>query len=100
VEPEKRYLLHLNVGGDPLVSRTLRSLSFAAVLFVLPWVAALPGSSRPPEQPAARKPKLVVVLVIDQLRADYLERFHDRFGPDGFNRLLREGAYFSLTERH
>jgi arylsulfatase A-like enzyme len=62
---------------------------------VLPWVAALPGSSRPPEQPAARKPKLVVVLVIDQLRADYLERFHDRFGPDGFNRLLREGAYFS-----
>ena len=76
------------------MSRMLRSLSFAAVLIVV-LGAALPGSSRPPEQPARGKPKLVVVLVIDQLRADYLERFRDRFGTDGFNRLLREGAYFS-----
>ncbi len=39
-------------------------------------------------------PRLVVVLVIDQFRADYLVRFRDRFGPDGFNRLLRQGANF------
>jgi predicted AlkP superfamily pyrophosphatase or phosphodiesterase len=39
-------------------------------------------------------PRLVVVLVIDQFRADYLDRFRDRFGPDGFNRLLRQGANF------
>jgi len=39
-------------------------------------------------------PRLVVVLVIDQFRADYLVRFRDRFGPDGFSRLLREGAHF------
>ncbi len=77
------------------MSRMLRSLSFAAVLIVVLGAAALPGSSRLPEQPARGKPKLVVVLVIDQFRADYLERFGGSFGTDGFNRLLREGAYFS-----
>jgi len=44
---------------------------------------------------APHRPKLIVVVVIDQFRADYLDRFRDRFGPGGFNRLLREGAYFS-----
>jgi len=40
-------------------------------------------------------PRLVVVISIDQCRADYLERFRAYFGPDGFNRLLDGGAVFS-----
>ena len=39
-------------------------------------------------------PRLVVVLVIDQFRADYLDRFRDSFESIGFARLLREGAVF------
>ncbi|HEY6376846.1 MAG TPA: alkaline phosphatase family protein [Edaphobacter sp.] len=42
------------------------------------------------------KPKLVVVLVIDQFRGDYLERFRDDFKtPMGFNLFLKRGAYFT-----
>ena len=37
------------------------------------------------------KPKLVVGLVIDQMRWDYLYRFRDLYGEGGFKRLLREG---------
>lgn len=37
------------------------------------------------------RPKLVVGLVIDQMRWDYLYRFQDRYTANGFNRLLREG---------
>jgi predicted AlkP superfamily pyrophosphatase or phosphodiesterase len=37
------------------------------------------------------KPKLVVGMVIDQMRWDYLTRYQDRYGKDGFNRILREG---------
>lgn len=37
------------------------------------------------------RPKLVVGLMVDQMRWDYLYRFSDRFGEDGFKRLLREG---------
>jgi hypothetical protein len=40
-------------------------------------------------------PKLVVVIVIDQLRGDYLERFRDQFGEGGFRLLLDHGAYFT-----
>jgi predicted AlkP superfamily pyrophosphatase or phosphodiesterase len=39
-------------------------------------------------------PKLVVVIVIDQFRGDYLERYHDRFGEAGFRILMDRGAYF------
>lgn len=37
------------------------------------------------------KPKLVVGLVVDQMRWDYLYRFYDRYSDTGFKRLLDEG---------
>ena len=37
------------------------------------------------------RPKLVVGVVVDQMRWDYLYRFHDRYGSGGFKRLLGEG---------
>lgn len=40
---------------------------------------------------AVQRPKLVVGLVIDQMRWDFLYRYADRYGKDGFRRLLREG---------
>jgi predicted AlkP superfamily pyrophosphatase or phosphodiesterase len=39
-------------------------------------------------------PKLVVVIVIDQFRGDYLERYRDQFGDSGFRMLMDHGAYF------
>jgi len=45
------------------------------------------------QRPAAQspRPKLVVGLVIDQMRWDYLYRYNDRYGNDGFKRLMRDG---------
>jgi predicted AlkP superfamily pyrophosphatase or phosphodiesterase len=40
-------------------------------------------------------PKLVVVIVIDQYRGDYLERYRDQFGDGGFRLLLDHGANFT-----
>jgi hypothetical protein len=40
------------------------------------------------------EPKLVVVIVIDQFRGDYLERYHREFGQGGFRLFLEHGAYF------
>lgn len=37
------------------------------------------------------RPKLVVGIVVDQMRWDYLYRFYTRYGNDGFKRLLNEG---------
>jgi len=41
------------------------------------------------------RPKLVVVIVIDQFRGDYLERYRDQFGDGGFRVFLDRGAYFT-----
>ncbi len=38
-----------------------------------------------------RRPKLVVGIVIDQMRWDYLYRYYDRYGEGGFKRLLKQG---------
>lgn len=45
-------------------------------------------------EPAAR-PNLVVVISLDQFRADYLERYRPYFGAGGFNLLLEQGANFT-----
>lgn len=37
------------------------------------------------------RPKLVVGIVIDQMRWDYLYRYYDRYSNDGFKRLINEG---------
>src|SRR5580658_3900798 len=40
-------------------------------------------------------PKLVVVIIIDQFRGDYLERYRTQFGEGGFRLLLDHGANFT-----
>jgi predicted AlkP superfamily pyrophosphatase or phosphodiesterase len=41
------------------------------------------------------RPKLVVIIVIDQFRADYLDRYHDQFADSGFRTFLDHGAWFT-----
>jgi hypothetical protein len=44
-----------------------------------------------------RAPKLIVLLVVDQMRADYVERFQHEW-TGGFHRLLTEGARFTRAD--
>lgn len=37
------------------------------------------------------RPKLVVGIMVDQMRWDYLYRFYERYGNSGFKRMLQEG---------
>ncbi len=64
-----------------------RSLRVALVL--LAWMPAAFASAY------NARPKLVVVIVIDQFRGDYLERYRDQFGDGGFRIFLDRGAYFT-----
>jgi predicted AlkP superfamily pyrophosphatase or phosphodiesterase len=38
-----------------------------------------------------KPPKLVVGIVVDQMRFDYLYKYYNRYGDSGFKRLIREG---------
>ncbi len=49
-------------------------------------------------QVAPEVPRLVVSVVIDQLRSDYLQAFMPLYGQDGFARLMREGRTYTQAE--
>jgi arylsulfatase A-like enzyme len=67
-----------------------------SVLVLLLWVLPLIAKSSALADVYRAKPKLVVVLVIDQFRGDYLDRYRDALKtPNGFNLFLKRGAYFN-----
>src|SRR4051812_26543587 len=45
-----------------------------------------------------RRPRLVVGIVVDQMRQEYLYRFSNKFGEGGFKRLMADG--FMLRNAH
>ncbi len=57
-------------------------------LLVIPWSPAVWGSAYDAH------PRLVIILVVDQLRADYLDRYRADFKGRGFRLFLDKGAYF------
>jgi predicted AlkP superfamily pyrophosphatase or phosphodiesterase len=48
--------------------------------------------------PLKTTPKLIVGIVVDQMRYDYLTRFWNHYGDDGFKRLVNEG--FNCKNNH
>jgi len=50
------------------------------------------------QKPVSSKPKIIVGIVVDQMRYDYLYRYQRHYGPGGFNRLLEGG--FSCENTH
>jgi arylsulfatase A-like enzyme len=65
-------------------------------IFSLALVFVLAAGLAPRANAAAydAHPKLVVILVIDQFREDYLERYRADFKGKGFKLFLDHGAYF------
>lgn len=68
------------------MKKMLLSLCLGSFLFAA-------GQTKPVVKPkeASAAPKLIVGIVIDQMRYDYLYRFMSKFGNDGFKRLMTEG---------
>lgn len=58
---------------------------FSYIAFLLAPFSILLGQNK------AQKPKLVVGIVVDQMRYDYLQMFSEKFTSDGFNRIISNG---------
>jgi predicted AlkP superfamily pyrophosphatase or phosphodiesterase len=71
--------------------------SFFALLIVFCFSKNLSAQKISTASKAATKPKIVVGLVIDQMRWDYLYRYSNRYSDAGFNRLLKKGYSFENT---
>jgi hypothetical protein len=68
--------------------------TIGSILLILALL--MPGSIPARADAYHATPKLVVVLVIDQFRGDYLDRYRDDFKtPNGFNLFLKRGVHFT-----
>ncbi len=67
------------------------AFTFIIVIAFTVAILAQTGKSSSKAVATTGNPKLVVGIVIDQMRFDYIYRFWDKLGNDGFKRLLNEG---------
>jgi hypothetical protein len=66
-------------------------MRFLLFFILLSGIATGQNNPRPPAD-APPRPKLVVGIVVDQMRWDYLYRYYSRYSPDGgFRRLINQG---------
>jgi predicted AlkP superfamily pyrophosphatase or phosphodiesterase len=62
-----------------------------------PVASSKNGNLKAVETPMQR-PKLVVGIVVDQMRYDYLYRYWSKYGNEGFKKLLSQGFNFKNTQ--
>ena len=74
-----------------------RRTPLAIGLAVIILLSSVVTAQRRPQPTIQKRPKLVLLIAVDQFRYDYLERFGDLFGPNGFRRLLRDGASWTQS---
>lgn len=71
------------------------SRRYSLLTSLMTFLAVVSGAEA---QTAPEVPHLVVNIVIEQLRTDYLEAFSPLFGERGFKRLFSEGRVYSQAE--
>jgi predicted AlkP superfamily pyrophosphatase or phosphodiesterase len=71
--------------------------SFFSLLIVFCFYKNLLAQKITATSKVSNKPKIVVGLVIDQMRWDYLYRYSNRYSDGGFNRLIKKGFSFENT---
>lgn len=66
-------------------------LLFGLILLAIGAFAQQKGAGANSAALTLSRPKLVVGIVVDQMRWDYLYKYYDRYGSGGFKRLIGEG---------
>jgi predicted AlkP superfamily pyrophosphatase or phosphodiesterase len=90
----KLFKSHKEVGTD-LRRWLTKFLCLHIILFTSGCGRITYDQRRVGNENRSRPVRLVLGIVIDQFRYDYLTRFEDLFGARGFRLLLREGAVFT-----
>ncbi len=94
-----KSLLNHNVKINLLLNRFLKFVfmnQVVKIILTLPFLfVTVTLQATDPDGP---KPKLVVGIVVDQMRYDYITRYWNKFGEGGFKKMIREGYNFTNTQ--
>ncbi len=80
----------------------MKKITFCLILLAItrthPALFAQKNDSGSPANASFNRPKLIIGMVVDQMRYDYLYRYWDKYGSGGFKRLINQG--FSCENTH
>jgi predicted AlkP superfamily pyrophosphatase or phosphodiesterase len=77
----------------------MKLVRLALILLAPVLVFAQPAPKKAtPASSSLNRPKLVVGIVVDQMRYDYLYRYYDKYSEGGFKRMMRDG--FNARNNH
>ncbi|MFN8347400.1 MAG: alkaline phosphatase PafA [Spirosomataceae bacterium] len=76
----------------------MKKISALFVFFLINGVVSAQSTKKTKPTPPLARPKLVVGIVVDQMRYDYLYRYYDKYSEGGFKRLLNGG--FNCRNHH
>ena len=65
------------------------------LLFVFISIISTTVSAQRKKEKQQNKPKVVIGIVVENMRPDYIQRFWNKFQPNGFKKLYTEGAVCS-----
>jgi len=87
----------MSLGKSIYFATAQKRIAATATLLLISCVAwaqmPKPGPTAPKGAVHAPGPKLVVMIVVDQMRADYVDKFRSQWSG-GLKRLVSEGAWF------
>src|SRR3989339_537581 len=67
------------------------------IIVLILTLIVLPGLCTSIYAQEVKRPKLVVGIVVDQMRFDYLYKYYPFYGNGGFKRLMEEGSNFTFA---
>lgn len=73
-------------------------MKYLKLTLALLSISTLWAQTKPTKPATLARPKLVVGIVVDQMRYDYWFRYYDKYSEGGFKRLMREG--FNCRNHH
>ncbi|WP_418513822.1 alkaline phosphatase PafA [Corallibacter sp.] len=73
----------------------MKKLLFSTIILLCFLLSPISSISQTADK---SNPKLVIGIVVDQMRYDYLTRFYNKYGEGGFKRLMNEG--FNCKNNH
>ena len=88
--------------NDILIHEKMKSLLYVFIAFCFAGCKAqteiIESKKIETQVQQSSNPKLVVGIVVDQMRYDYLTRFYNKYGEGGFKKLINEG--FNCKNNH
>ena len=62
--------------------------------FAISIISIAQTKTKPVVSNSLKQPKLVIGIVVDQMRQDYIYRYWNKFGNGGFKKLINEGFFY------